>query len=164
MNIQSTTARGGRKIEQVLEGAREVFMRDGFEGASVDDIARSAGVSKATLYNYFPDKRILFMEVAKAELPAAGELGGGNDRAERTARRGASAAADRLMTLILSPFGRNVFKVCVSETDRFPEIGREFWDSGPARVRAKIIEYLEQAVERGELEDRGFRSGRRPVR
>ena len=39
----------GRKFDQVLEGAREVFMRDGFEGANVDDIARSAGVSKATL-------------------------------------------------------------------------------------------------------------------
>ena len=39
MNIQSEPARTGRKISQVLEGAREVFMRDGFEGASVDDIA-----------------------------------------------------------------------------------------------------------------------------
>ena len=42
-------------------------MRDGFEGASVDDIAKAAGVSKATLYSYFPDKRLLFSEVAKGE-------------------------------------------------------------------------------------------------
>ena len=67
MNIQTETAPTGRKVSQVLDGARTVFLRDGFEGASVDDIARQAGVSKATLYNYFPDKRILFMEVAKAE-------------------------------------------------------------------------------------------------
>ena len=39
----------GRKFLQVLEGARTIFLRDGFEGASVDDIARTAGVSKATL-------------------------------------------------------------------------------------------------------------------
>ena len=44
-----------------------VFLRDGFDGASVDDIAREAGVSKATLYSYFPDKRLLFLEVAKTE-------------------------------------------------------------------------------------------------
>ena len=67
MNIQTDTVRTGRKLTQVLQGAREVFMRDGFEGASVDDIARAAGVSKATLYNYFPDKRILFIEIAKNE-------------------------------------------------------------------------------------------------
>ena len=57
----------GRKFDQVLDGARDVFLRDGFEGASVDDIARRAGVSKATLYSYFPDKRLLFSEVARVE-------------------------------------------------------------------------------------------------
>ncbi len=43
--------RRGRKFEQVLAGARDIFLRDGFDGASVDDIARAAGVSKATLYS-----------------------------------------------------------------------------------------------------------------
>ena len=57
----------GRKYDQVLEGARQVFMADGFEGASVDEIARVAEVSKATLYKYFADKRMLFMEVANNE-------------------------------------------------------------------------------------------------
>jgi AcrR family transcriptional regulator len=60
-------AKKGRKYDQVLDGARDVFLQDGFEGASVDEIARSAGVSKATLYSYFPDKRLLFMEVATRE-------------------------------------------------------------------------------------------------
>ncbi|MEZ5686188.1 MAG: helix-turn-helix domain-containing protein, partial [Paracoccaceae bacterium] len=69
MDVESNKPeiRKGRKFDQVLEGARAVFLRDGFEGASVDDIAREAGVSKATLYSYFPDKRLLFMEVAKCE-------------------------------------------------------------------------------------------------
>ena len=58
----------GRKFLQVLEGARTIFLRDGFEGAAVDDIAREAGVSKATLYSYFPDKRVMFMEVFRSEL------------------------------------------------------------------------------------------------
>ena len=65
--------RTGRKFDQVLEGARTIFLAVGFEGASVDDIAREAGVSKATLYSYFPDKRLLFTEVARTEcvLPAS---------------------------------------------------------------------------------------------
>ena len=65
MGDTATVVRTGRKFDQVLAGAREVFMADGFEGASVDDIARAAGVSKATLYSYFPDKKLLFMEVAR---------------------------------------------------------------------------------------------------
>lgn len=64
MATAQTQIRKGRKFDQVVEGAQEIFLRDGFEGASVDDIARAAGVSKATLYSYFPDKRLLFMEVA----------------------------------------------------------------------------------------------------
>ena len=57
--VEAIHIKRGRKFDQVLEGARTVFMRDGFEGANVDDIAASAGVSKATLYSYFPDKRVL---------------------------------------------------------------------------------------------------------
>ena len=67
MTVTAQKVRKGRKYDQVLEGARSVFMVDGFEGASVDEIARVAAVSKATLYSYFPDKRLLFMEVANAE-------------------------------------------------------------------------------------------------
>lgn len=67
MGSTKPVVKRGRKFDQVLEGARLVFLQDGYEGASVDDIARAAGVSKATLYSYFPDKRLLFMEVAKIE-------------------------------------------------------------------------------------------------
>ena len=70
MNAPQAIVKQGRKWDQVLDGARTVFMRDGFEGASVDDIVREAGVSKATLYSYFPDKRLLFIEVAKIECLA----------------------------------------------------------------------------------------------
>ncbi|MDO6523978.1 helix-turn-helix domain-containing protein, partial [Shimia thalassica] len=47
MNTHNLVMRRGRKFDQVIDGARDVFLRDGFEGASVVDIARAAGVSKA---------------------------------------------------------------------------------------------------------------------
>lgn len=151
MNISSDVARTGRKVAQVLEGARTVFLRDGFEGASVDDIAREAGVSKATLYNYFPDKRILFLEVAKAECCRQESACDQMIALSQPPAQALRAAAERMMRIFLSPFGRNVFKVCVAEADRFPELGREFWESGPARMRAKMIAYFHQSIERGEL-------------
>jgi len=57
----------GRKFDQVLEGARQVFLSDGFEGASVDDIAKAEGDTKATLYSYFQKQRILFKQVDKTK-------------------------------------------------------------------------------------------------
>ena len=48
------------KRQQIMEGARRVFLHDGFDGASIGDIVRAAGVSKGTLYAYFPSKEKLF--------------------------------------------------------------------------------------------------------
>lgn len=151
MNIQQGQVRGGRKLSQVLEGAREIFLRDGFEGASVDEIAKCAAVSKATLYSYFPDKRILFIEVAKAECCRQEEATAKMIAMSAPPDQALRVAARRMMGVFLSPFGKNVFRVCVAEADRFPELGREFWESGPARVRSKMIAYFKQAIERGEL-------------
>ena len=52
------TRRG--QAAQIMDGARTVFLRDGFDGASMNDIARVAGVSKGTLYVYFDSKEQLF--------------------------------------------------------------------------------------------------------
>ncbi|MBD0354642.1 MAG: helix-turn-helix transcriptional regulator, partial [Rubrobacteraceae bacterium] len=54
--------RARAKRDQILDGARRVFLRDGFAGASTDDIAAEAGVSKRTLYAYYPSKEDLFVD------------------------------------------------------------------------------------------------------
>ena len=64
---KSQSVSPGRKFDQVVRGAAAIFLRDGFAGASVDDIARAARVSKATLYSYFPDKSHMFQEAMRTE-------------------------------------------------------------------------------------------------
>ena len=141
----------GRKYEQVLGGAWQVFRRDGYEGASVDDIAREAGVSKATLYSYFPDKRLLFLEVARGECcrqaSAASELITSEARPEVVL----TTVATRMVDFFLSDFGMRVFRICVAESDRFPELGREFYKNGPALSRSRLVEYFHEAEARDEL-------------
>lgn len=143
--------RRGRKYDQVLDGARTIFLRDGFEGASVDDIAREAGVSKATLYSYFPDKRLLFLEFAKQECRRQAEEGASAVDMNRPAAQVLTDAARRMVAFMLSDFGMRVFRICVAESDRFPAIGHDFYHSGPEVVRQKIAAYLRLAVDRGEL-------------
>ncbi len=151
MPAETPPARKGRKMPQVLEGARTIFLRDGFEGASVDDIARAAGVSKATLYSYFPDKRLLFLEVAKAECLRQSEEAVALITADLAPRAVLTLAATRIVAFVLSDFGIRTYRICVAEADRFPELGHEFYESGPALVRQRIVDYLAQAVGRGEL-------------
>jgi AcrR family transcriptional regulator len=150
MNIPSQIKRG-RKFDEVLRGARRIFLRDGFDGASVDDIAREAGVSKATLYSYFSDKRLLFLEVTRAEIEAI------TDRAmtdidrmalpERVLRQ----AADAIIGFYMSVMGLGIFRLCISEGERFPELAQAFYDAGPMSTRAALCDYFAEAEARGEL-------------
>jgi len=151
MSQTATILRTGRKFDQVLRGAREVFMADGFEGASVDDIARAAGVSKATLYSYFPDKRLLFMEVAQTECSRLAEGILAMIDETKPAREVLTITATQLTAFLVSEFSQQVYRICVAENDRFPELGRAFFEAGPQNGQRKIAEYLNKAVAKGEL-------------
>ena len=134
-----------------------VFLRAGFEGASVDDIAREAGVSKATLYSYFPDKRLLFMEVAKAECQRqADEAVQIIESVGMPVEEVLRFAAGRFIDYMSSDFGLQTYRLCVAESDRFPQLGHAFYHSGPELVRSRMVEYLRKAVARGELEIEDF--------
>lgn len=149
--ISKTKVRKGRKFDQVLEGARTVFLRDGFDGASVDDIAREALVSKATLYSYFPDKRLLFMEVAKAECRRQTEAAEADIADTAPVADVLRLAAGRITDFVLSEFGQRVFRICVAESDRFPGLGHEFYHSGPMLIRQRVADYLRKAITRGDV-------------
>src|SRR5436853_5369027 len=61
------------KRRQILEGARRVFLAQGFDAASMGEIARAAGVSKGTLYVYFENKEELFAAIVREECQAQAE-------------------------------------------------------------------------------------------
>lgn len=151
MTQTATILRTGRKFDQVLRGAREVFMADGFEGASVDDIARAAGVSKATLYSYFPDKRLLFVEVAQTECSHMADRVISMIDETKPAREVLEITAKQLTAFLISDFAQQVFRICVAERDRFPELGRAFYEAGPQNGQRQMAAYLEKAVAKGEL-------------
>ncbi len=158
MNDQSLINRQGRKFGQVLEHAQRLFMQNGFESVSMDHIAQAAQVSKATLYNYFPDKRMLFMEVARRECAQqAAQLESKVDDSQPVAEV-LRVVGLGLMQIILSEFGRNMFRVCVAEGERFPELGQQFYASGPELCRNRLMEFFAEAETRGEVSvpDRGL--------
>ncbi|MEM9437780.1 MAG: TetR/AcrR family transcriptional regulator [Pseudomonadota bacterium] len=143
--------RKGRKFDQVLEGATSVFMNEGFERASVDDIAKAAGVSKATLYSYFPDKRLLFVEVMRRECERRAREADDLIDKSYPPEKVLPLAAQVIMEFFLSDFGIQSYRMSVSESPNFRELGQGFYDAGPGVIERELIPYFEEAEARGEL-------------
>ncbi len=156
MTATDSFIRQGRKFDQVLAGAREVFVSLGYERASVDEIARIAGVSKATLYSYFPDKRHLFTEVYRTEIlrlaDEAVELSSCDIPPERVLHE----AAQRFVAFFTSEFALAMYRICVTESPRFPEIGQLFYETGPELGRARLGAYFRAAQAQGQLQIEDF--------
>ncbi|NRA99011.1 MAG: TetR/AcrR family transcriptional regulator [Rhodobacteraceae bacterium] len=151
MNVHSGPIKKGRKYDHVLNGAREIFLRDGFEGASVDAIAKAAGVSKATLYSYFSEKSILFIEVARTECSRQADHAMADLDLSAPPREVMSRAGHHMMEFLLSDFGQQTFRTLIAESARFPDLGREFYMSIHERVQETMGTYFDRANARGEL-------------
>jgi TetR/AcrR family transcriptional regulator, mexJK operon transcriptional repressor len=141
----------GRKVRQVLDGARAVFVAEGYERASMDEIARAAAVSKATVYSYFADKRELFTAMYRAEMLKLAESAVELTDAHLPLERALHDAGRRMLDYLTSDFALAMYRICVSETPRFPEIGRAFYEGGPEMGRACFGSYLHDATARGVL-------------
>ena len=147
-------ARQPRRFEakraRILDAAFEVFAAQGFSGASMDEIARRAGVSKPTLYTYFGDKEGLFtalLDVQKTDLLSPLERRDGQDMVETLLDFGMKYAAFALDPNIVA-FGRMV----IAEATRFPGIGKLYLAAGPERALNGIIRYMDAMRERGRLD------------
>lgn len=151
------SVRKGRKFDQVLKGAHDIFTRDGFDGASVDDIARQSGVSKATLYSYFPDKRLLFMEVAMDHCCKQADEALMFIDASRHPKLVLQDIGNQILDFMISDFGQQIFRVFLAEADRFPEIGRRFYQTGPKVMTDEMVGYFKICHQRGELNIDDFR-------
>ncbi|QFT61545.1 TetR/AcrR family transcriptional regulator [Roseivivax sp. THAF30] len=152
MDASVDKIRKGRKYDQVIEGARDVFLRDGYDGASVDDIARAAGVSKATLYSYFSDKRLLFMEVARLQCRHQAEEAITHlDRDKPTAELFYDAGRT-FLDIIFSPLAIQNCRMCLAEAERFPALAEEFWRFGPVYFVDAMLSLFDLAIARGDLD------------
>src|SRR5882762_2958052 len=139
------------KRRQILDGARKVFMDLGFDGASMGEIARSAGVSKGTLYVYFADKNRLFEAIVEEEALEQGKVAFNFDPA-RDVTTTLMDFGQAYIHLLCRPGGGSATRTVMAIAERMPEVGRRFY----ARVLDKTInglsDYLEVHTRSGDLE------------
>jgi len=140
------------KRQQIIEGARRVFISMGFDAASMNDITREAGVSKGTIYVYFANKEELFEALIEEErgtifknLYEALEYGG-------PLRETLARFAIALSFKITSPKVVLAQRTVIGASERIPELGRRFYERGPKRGHERFMQFLQGAVEQGLLD------------
>jgi len=141
----------GAKRRQIMDGARKVFLAQGFDGASMGEIARAAGVSKGTLYVYFDSKEKLFEEITHEACSAQAEGVFAFDAADHDVAAVLTRTGRGFIKFLSRPGGMSALRTVISIAERMPEIGAEFYDTGPAEGIARLRNYLEAQVAAGVL-------------
>jgi AcrR family transcriptional regulator len=135
--------------QKLLEAALSVFARMGYSGASMDAVAEAAGLSKPTLYKYFDSKEVLFtamMQARRDDMLMAFEVTQAGSMVEQL-----HAFAWRYARTVLQPDLMSLARLIIAEVPRFPEVGRAYQASGPDRLLAGMMRYLEERRAAGEL-------------
>jgi AcrR family transcriptional regulator len=139
------------KRRQIMDGAREVFLGQGFDAASMTEIARKAGVSKGTLYVYFDSKEQLFEAIAHEACGAQAEGVFSLDPADHDVEAVLTRLGRSFVKFKCRPGAMSPLRTVIAISDRMPEIGREFYETGPAKGVTKLCHYLESQVAAGIL-------------
>ena len=131
------------KRRLVARAAEELFLALGYGAVSMDQVARRAGVSKATLYAYFPSKDALFANLMH-ERGMDGPLCDDLFPDEVTDLRAAlETISERLLRFMLQERTLAIYRMALSEAVRFPELGQAFYQNGPQHMSERFIRWLE---------------------
>jgi AcrR family transcriptional regulator len=138
------------KRRQILDGAGKVFMDLGFDGASMGEIARAAGVSKGTLYVYFADKNRLFEAIVEEEVLDQQKVAFNFDP-ERDVATTLREFGQAYIELLCRPRGGSAVRTVMAIAERMPEVGRRFYDNVVAQTIARLAVYLDARATAGDL-------------
>jgi AcrR family transcriptional regulator len=138
------------KRRQILDGARKVFLDLGFDGASMGEIARSAGVSKGTLYVYFADKNRLFEAIVEQEALEQGRVVFNLDPA-RDADTTLREFGQAYVQLLCRPGGGSATRTVMAIAERMPEVGSRFYNNVVAHTIGRLANYLDARAAAGEV-------------
>jgi TetR/AcrR family transcriptional regulator, mexJK operon transcriptional repressor len=139
--LEPQSARGRARLAKILEAATELFLKVGYEQASIDAILEQSGGSKSTLYAYFPTKEDLFRSVID-NVVDNNEIGSGLDICSNARVVLVEFAVSR-QRVVLSPRHRAVLGLVIAERDRFQDLAAIYCERGPQKSHRQLATYLE---------------------
>ena len=149
--LERTQAGEGEKRRQILEGARQVFMASGFDGASMGEIAKAAGVSKGTLYVYFDSKEALFEALTVEEKEGLAENLFRLDETDPDVPAVLTRLGLSYLAMMARPEHVSIIRMVIGACEKFPRFGQAFYEAGPACGTGRLKAYLDAQVAAGRL-------------
>jgi AcrR family transcriptional regulator len=150
---QNRTLAGGRPINRgvarrqaFLQAAREVFLEQGYEEASVNEIVRRAGGSLATLYAQFASKEGIFLAVAEEQHERFVRAMTPGRVDHLPLEEGLQAMGEQFVHALLSRESLAFFRIIVGEGRKFPQLLQRYVFSGADKVRGVVANYLASAA------------------
>jgi TetR/AcrR family transcriptional regulator, mexJK operon transcriptional repressor len=147
------TPRSERKRTAILAAATEIFLRGGYLGTNMDEIASLSGVSKQTVYKHFSSKEALFIAVVGEMTSATGD----RVHNEPDLADGASlsdyleAYAYRQLRIVLTPRVMQLRRLVIGEVSRFPDLAQVLYTRGPLRAMTALADTFSRLSARGLL-------------
>ena len=143
------------KHSAILEAATTLFLRNGYRGTSMDEIAALASVSKQTVYKHFADKERLFSEIVTRTVdevadPVHNEVLDLQDSGDLEADL--RDLARRQVAAVMQPRLLQLRRLVIGEAGRFPALGRTFYERGPGRTISALATAFKHLAARGLLQ------------
>lgn len=137
----SGRALSDKKREAILHGGKAVFLKRGFGGASMDQVAAAAGVSKMTVYRHFGSKEELFAGVITelCQRIVAEDL---VEIFAREPRQALQAFARKMTDIVFAPDTAELHRIVIAESRRFPKLGKLFYETGPQACIDALEDYF----------------------
>lgn len=146
--------RSAQRRAAIIDAATTAFLRKGYPATSMDEVAAAAAVSKQTVYKHFGDKETLFTHIIQRLMTSADEaiqqasaaLGDSTDLSHDL-----RVLARVLLESLRRPQVLQLRRVVIGEAERFPELGRTYWDLAFQRGIDSLAEGFARLTERGLL-------------
>ncbi|WP_433413939.1 TetR/AcrR family transcriptional regulator [Microtetraspora malaysiensis] len=145
--------RSARKRRAIMEAATGLFLRNGYQGTSMDEVAALAAVSKQTVYKNFTDKEQLFRDIILGATDRVGEftevvaqLAGTEDLEEDLGE-----LARRYITVVIQPRTLQLRRLLIAEAGRFPAVARDYYQRAPGRTIDAFTDCFQNLADRGLL-------------
>lgn len=141
--------RSQKKIAAILQAGRKSFLKHGFDGSNMHDIAILANVSKRTLYHRFPDKNLLFQAVLQDHWDRMISKSKISLRENESPKTFLKRFAKFYLSFLYKPETRAIFRLLIAESAHFPQVIQKVINRNRPNYTKIFIEYLTEQQKRG---------------
>ena len=144
-------SRGEARRAAIVTAATHVFLEHGFGAATLDEVVRRAGGSRATLYENFGSKEGLFAAIIAEQCARVVEPLQVVPHAKGRPEDVLYAVGKRFLGVLMHPGGLGLYRLVSAEGARFPELVTRVFESGPKAAADHLAGYFRTQVKQGEL-------------